>query len=86
MIGCRTRPGSETESVLPSATADGHNVYQARYTHMAGNDRMIGHQTDLQLGGEIPGLGATAEGKTLKASDFVTRVGRREDLKSDGES
>ena len=53
---------------------------------MAGNNRMIDRRTDLQSGGKSPESAATAEGKNLKASDFVTRVGRREDLKSDGES
>ena len=53
---------------------------------MAGNNRTIGRQTDLQSGGKSPESVATVEGKTLKASDFVTRVRHRKDLKSDGES
>ena len=52
---------------------------------MAGNNQMIVRRTDLRSGGESLESAATAEGKTLKASDFVTRVGRRKDLKSDGE-
>ena len=73
-------------SNLPSATADGHNVYRAGYTRMVGNNRMIGRRTVFQLGGESSKPSATAEEKILKASDFVTCIGRWEDFESDGES
>ena len=86
MIGRRTKPGSETESVLPSATEDGHSVYQAEYTCMVGHNHLIGHRTVLQSGGENAETAATAEQKMVKASAFATCVGRREDLKSEAES
>ena len=85
-IGYQSVLTSAAESDPPFATADGHNVYQAGYARMAGNNWTIGRRTDLQSGGESPESATMVEGKTLKASDFVTRVGRRKDLKSDGES
>ena len=65
---------------------DGSNVHQAGCLRMAGKNRTIGRRMDFQSGGENSELAATAEEKIPKASDFVTRVGRRKDLKSENES
>ena len=77
---------SDAGSNLPSAMADGHNVYQARYTRMVGNNQTIGHQTVFQSGGESSKPSAMAEEKILKDFDFVTCVGHWEAFESDGES
>ena len=78
---------SASKSGLLSAMMEGHNVYQAGCIRMAGKkNRLIGRWMVLQSGGENSKPSATAAAKNLKASDFVTRVGRRKDLKSENES